>query len=178
MLPRIRALPLEHSALWTSFLRPALWDASRNHLCAGWLKTFAARVVSACVCIHARDKQRGHVEHTVVLQITGIICFVHFIRREARTPACCKPQLVVSYSSNLLLVVHAEDPQPSQCLTRVSRHTGQLGTRQLTVNTCLVNAYDVLKPPCMAAALAYSMRRRPIVVAYIQCGLLIRARGC
>ena len=51
-------------------------------------------------------------------------------------------------------------------------------TRQLTVNTCLVNAYDVLKPPCMAAALAYSMRRRPIVVAYIQCGLLIRARGC
>ena len=54
------------------------------------------------------------------------------------------------------------------------------GTRQLTVNTCLVNAYDVLKPPCMAATVAYSnpMRRRPIVVAYIQCGLLIRARGC
>ena len=53
-------------------------------------------------------------------------------------------------------------------------------TRQLTVNTCLVNVYDVLKPPCMAATVAYSnpMRRRPIVVAYIQCGLLIRARGC
>ena len=54
------------------------------------------------------------------------------------------------------------------------------GTRQLTVNTCLVNVYDALKPPCMAATVAYSnpMRRRPIVVAYIQRGLLIRARGC
>ena len=51
-------------------------------------------------------------------------------------------------------------------------------TRQPTVNTCLVNVYDVLKPPCMAATVAYSnpMRQRPIVVAYIQCGLLIRAR--
>ena len=48
------------------------------------------------------------------------------------------------------------------------------------INTCLVNVYDVLKPPCMAATVAYSnpMRRRPIVVSYIQCGLLIRARGC
>ena len=57
---------------------------------------------------------------------------------------------------------------------------GYVGTRQLTVNTCLVNVYDVLKPPCMAATVAYSnpMRRRPIVVEYIQCGLLIRARGC
>ena len=36
------------------------------------------------------------------------------------------------------------------------------------VNTCLVNAYDVLKPPCMAATVAYSnrMRRRPVVVVY------------
>ena len=45
-----------------------------------------------------------------------------------------------------------------------------LGTRQLTVNnTCLVIAYDVLKPPCMAATVAYSnpMRPRPIVVACI-----------
>ena len=53
-------------------------------------------------------------------------------------------------------------------------------TRQLTVNnTCLVNAYVVLKPPCMAATVAHSnpMRRRPIVVV-MQCGLLIRARGC
>ena len=46
---------------------------------------------------------------------------------------------------------------------------GGYGTRQLTVlNTCLVNAYDVLKPPGMAATVAYSnpMRRRPIVVVY------------
>ena len=37
----------------------------------------------------------------------------------------------------------------------------------------------VLNPPCTAATVAYSnpTRRRPIVVAYIQCGLLTRACG-
>ena len=68
---------------------------------------------------------------------------------------------------------------PVNCRAGALKMNTCIGTRQLTVNTCLVIAYDVLKPPCMAATVAYPnpMHRRPIVVAYKQCGLLIRARG-
>ena len=49
--------------------------------------------------------------------------------------------------------------------TRVLQYTC---THQLTVNNCFDNASDVLKPPRMATAAAYSnpTRKRPIDVAY------------
>ena len=50
-----------------------------------------------------------------------------------------------------------------------------MGDRQLTVNTCFVNAPDVLKPPCVAATVASSnpTRQRPITFVY----QVLRARG-
>ena len=85
-------------------------------------------------------------------------------------------RVVTLYMPNMLVDVLLRFALPVLLIVVDVNH----GPRQLTVNTCLVNVYDVLKPPCMAATVAYSnpMRRRPIVVAYIQCGLLIRARGC
>ena len=60
-----------------------------------------------------------------------------------------------------------------------AKHNHRRRTRQLTVNTCLVNVHDVLKPPYMAATVAYShpVRRRPIVVAYIQCDRCVAELG-
>ena len=67
-----------------------------------------------------------------------------------------------------LVVKYNSLEQHKKTIRSTAKITWTNGTRQLTVNTCLVNAYDVLKPPCMAATVAYSnpMRRRPIVVVY------------
>ena len=66
-------------------------------------------------------------------------------------------RVVTLYMPNMLVDVLLRFALPVLLIVVDVNH----GPRQLTVNTCLVNVYDVLKPPCIL------MRRRPIVVAYI-----------